>query len=133
MKDLTPSSFGLLIAFFLPGLVALFSLSFWSEQIASWFSTFLRSGTKFDLLGLVVLASLILGLEITLVRWLFFEKLLCRGLRLTPEDFEGLADEHTLPAFRAAIEENYRYHQFWGGIAIVMPIGFVGWSRSIWG
>ncbi|MGH9862382.1 MAG: hypothetical protein ACRD35_03080, partial [Candidatus Acidiferrales bacterium] len=31
-----------------------------------------------------------------------------------------------LTAFRAAVDEHYRYHQFWGGMTLVMPSLYFG-------
>lgn len=34
-------------------------------------------------------------------------------------------------AFRGAVEEHYRYHQFWGSMSIVIPIFYLGWAREM--
>ena len=45
-----------------------------------------------------------------------------------PSDFEEIGtDDSRLSAFRAVVDEHYRYHQFWGGMFFVIPIFFVGW------
>lgn len=76
---------------------------------------------------LVILGALTVGLLVTVFRWILFERLLLRKHHLPEEGFSKLSDSNKLNAFRAAVDEHYRYHQFWGGIAIVMPLGFVGW------
>jgi hypothetical protein len=37
-----------------------------------------------------------------------------------------------LSAFRAAVDEHYRYHQFWGGMAVTLPVVFLGWIKERW-
>ena len=127
MKGLNQSSFGLLIAFFLPGLLGIFAVSFWSDTVAGWVRSVQQPGTNLDLLSTLLLMALALGLELTVVRWVVFEKLLCHKYYLPIEAFEMLDDQETLSGFRTAIEEHYRYHQFWGSTAIALPLGFAGW------
>ena len=133
MKDLSSTSFGLLIAFFLPGLALLVSLAFFVPYIKNLFDTFLTTSSNIGLFFLVILFSLILSLIISVFRWIIFEKIFSKGYQLEPTDFArlgGSADK--LLAFRAAVDENYRYHQFWGGIAFVIPIFILGLLISNW-
>jgi hypothetical protein len=133
VNDVTSTSFGLVIAFFLPGLAAFYSLCYWSSPIDQLFKTFLTTESNVGLFLLVVAAAVIIGLQITLVRWLLFEIWLCRSKKLEPSFFKKLStDEKYLIAFRAVVDEHYRYHQFWGGICIVIPVLVVGWLRESW-
>jgi len=132
MKDVTSTSFGLVIAFLLPGLAALYSLTFWSPYVAGVFNTFKTAESSIGFFLLVVLASLVFGLLVDVARRLFYDYFLCRGYRLGPERFAELGTEGKLTAFRAAVDEHYRYHQFWGGMTVVIPIGFAGWFRNSW-
>lgn len=133
MKDLTSTSFGLFIAFLLPGLVGLFAVSFWFPVMRSLFTTFLTAESNVGLFFLVILASVVVGLEVTVIRWVLFEELLCRPSRLRPEDFANLDSEGKLAAFRACVDEHYRYHQFWGGMTVVIPILYAGWLHYLLG
>lgn len=132
-KDITSTSFGLVIAYLLPGITGLYSLKFWHPMVREVFGKFLNAESNVGLFLIVMLASLILGLHITLFRWLIFECLMCRSYRLNPSDFVELGTEPKLTAFRAAVDEHYRYHQFWGGMCIVLPLGFAGWIKDFWG
>lgn len=132
MKDITSTSFGLVIAFFLPGLVGLYSLSFWSTDMREIFQTFLTVESNIGLFLLIVLMALAIGLMVAAFRWVLFECIICKSIRLIPSDFKALNTEPKLAAFRAAVDENYRYHQFWGGMTIVtMPL-YWGWLKSSW-
>jgi len=128
MKDVTSTSFGLIIAFLLPGLVAVYSSRFWSQRADELLATFETAAANVGLFFFVILVAVATGLQVTLVRWFFFERWLCRDKRLKPEDFARLGtDQAKLAAFRSAVDEHYRYHQFWGGMTVVMPFLFVGW------
>jgi len=131
MKDITAVYFGFIIAYLLPGLTGYYALSFWSSQVRAVFTTFISVNANVGLFFLVVLTSLVIGLQVTVVRWILFEKLCTRLFRLPlplqPAEFAKLGTEGLLEAFRGAVDEHYRYHQFWGGMAVVLPILFSGW------
>lgn len=132
MKDITSTSFGLVIAFLLPGLTGLGGLAFWSTDIGNILKTFLTTESNIGLFFLVMLVGLAFGLEVTLLRWLLFEKWVCSENSLNPEDFKNLADEKKLLAFKAVVDEHYRYHQFWGGIFLVNFIIYPGLINFYW-
>ena len=133
MKDVTSTSFGLIIGFLLPGLVALYSLSFWSPLVETLFLSFLTAQSNVGLFLMVVMAGIAAGLQVTALRWVVFECIICQRDRLRPSEFAALgSSEGKLAAFRAAVDEHYRYHQFWGGVSVVMPLLFVGWLKSTW-
>ena len=128
LKDVTITSFGLLIAYLLPGLVGLYGLSFWAPPLQTAFGIFLTSESNVGLFLIIVLAALVVGLLAHGVRWLIFEVLFSSSTyRLDPSVYAHLSGERKLTAFRTAIDEFSRYHQWWGGVAVVGPIGFVGW------
>ena len=124
------TSFGLLIGFFLPGFAGLFCLRFWSASVDRWFDAVITPSSGVGPLSVVLLISLVVGLQVSLFRWLIFEKWLCRHDRLEEKYFKTLSDEGHLSAFQVVIEQHYRYHQFWGGIAVVIPVGMLGWMLS---
>lgn len=125
-KDVTTTSFGLVIAYLLPGLAGLLSLTFWSSSVNDVFRAFLTTQSSVGLFLLVVTASLIVGLEIGIVRWFIFEYLLCRNVFLTSEDY-ALLQSAKLDSFRVMVDEIYRHSQFFGGMAIVLPLLYLGW------
>jgi hypothetical protein len=132
VKDLTVTSFGLVIAYLLPGLVGLYGLSFWSKKLSQMFSTFLTSESNIGLFLIVVLASLAIGLLANGLRWVAFEMLFFKKHRTQSSFHKTLAGERKLAAYRVVIDETYRYHQWWGGIAFTIPIGYFGWLVGSW-
>ena len=96
------------------------------------FEAFLTAQSSVELFFLIMLAAIVIGLEVAVLRWVLFECWLCGHERLHPADFAELGNEAKLAAFRAAVDEHYRYHQFWGGVSVVMPIAYCGWLRASW-
>jgi hypothetical protein len=126
MKDFTSTAFGLIIAFILPGLLALITCSFWSTRIQLQFDAFTKAQSNGGLFFVVALLALLMGIELSAIRWALFEELICRKIRLRPDEFGALKDDKTAAAFRITIDEHYRYHQFCGGLSPVIPVFFVG-------
>jgi hypothetical protein len=135
MIDITSTSFGLLIANLLPGLVTLFGLSYFLPGLRRLFAAFLNGESNLGLFLLVALASIVVSMQVTLVRWYIFELHLCKKHSLAPKDFEGLGGAGKITAFRAAVDEHYRYHQFFGCMTVALPILLIGWAveNSIFG
>lgn len=129
MKDITSTSFGLVIAYLLPGLAGLYGLTFWSGNLRVIRDSLLQSGTDLGLVLTIVAVALIIGLTANSIRWLVFERLLCSSVRLNAAAFANLLSEHKLAAFLAIIEETFRYHQFMGNTAVLIPFLFLSWMR----
>ena len=121
MKDIGSTSFGLVIAFLLPGFAGMFAMGFWAPPVAQLFSQFLEAESNVGRFLLIIVCSLVVGLEVSLLRWLLFERFLCQKHKREHANYHSLRDQPTLAGFRAAVDEHYRYHQFWGGMAIVTP------------
>lgn len=136
MKDLTTTTFGLIIAYLLPGLFGLYTCSFWSPAISAQFEAFSKAESNAGLFFLVVLFALFVGLQLTAFRWVIFELILCRRNGLKSDEFTHLKTKDQIEAYGVVLDENFRYHQFWGGIAPVVPVFFLGLGRkygvSLW-
>jgi hypothetical protein len=126
VKDVSSTTFGFLIAYLLPGFAGLFAISFFAPPVQRLFSQFVEAESNVGRFLLVILCSLVVGLEVSVARWLLFEKWLCRKHKRDTSKYRHLSNQSKLSAFRAAVDENYRYHQFWGGMAVVTP--FVAWG-----
>jgi len=127
LKDLTSTSFGYIIAFLLPGILGLYALTFWSPQIGALFQPIFNGDAAIGPSAIFLLLALGMGVSVSAVRFVIFEKGVCRKHQLSPKMFEVLAAENKLASFKAAVDEHYRYHQFYGGCVISFPILFVGW------
>lgn len=130
MKEYGYTPFGLVIAFMLPGFAGLYGLSLWFPALNVSLQVVTGPSASIAALLVLVMQSLLLGLEVTLLRWLIFERLLGQSHSFTSKEFQKLSEPETLSAFHMVVEQHYRYHQFWGGLAVVIPIGAAGWLRS---
>jgi|KBSSwiStaDraftv2_1062776.scaffolds.fasta_scaffold36808_3 hypothetical protein len=120
-------NFGALIAFLLPGFLALWGISFSSPEVAAWMakSSTSDSATVGGFLY-ATLASLALGLVISAARWVVIDQLLYSvgGLERPNVSFAKLKDEKVLSAFREAIENHYRYYQYYSHSCIAIAAAF---------
>jgi hypothetical protein len=129
MKDLTSTSFGYLIAYLLPGLFGVYGLSYWCSTVRRFVApTFRDAGLGPSIIFL--LAVLGVGLCINAFRHLVFEQLLCRKHTFPDEVFTKLVLHNRLAAFKTVVDEHYRYHQFYGGLAVTLLILYAGWCRE---
>lgn len=133
MPDVTSTSFGLVIAYLLPGLAGFYTLSLWSHRVDGVLNAFATANSTFGLSLLVVLASLTIGMILTIFEWLIYQKTMDWFRSKTLGDMTVLGKDSTkLAAFRALADEHYRYHQFYAGMTIVIPFLFAGWEHKYW-
>lgn len=137
MSDLTTSiaaSLGYVLAFLVPGssaLLAMFVLTHPGRNILQYLSGY-SSGSVVT--GGLLLAALGLGVFVAVVRWFIFEWLIWRKVKheapFGDDVVEKLALRNRLDAYRLVVIEQYRYHQFCGGVALTLPPLIVGLTLS---
>lgn len=121
MKESISSSFGLLIAFLLPGVVGFHALAFQFPELDDLYTRFLVAESNVGIFFYVVLIALVIGLQITVFRWIVFEEIVFKRIpryKIPGGLYKKLSDDKMLSAFRAAVDELYRYHQCYGGLAV---------------
>ena len=105
--------FGLLIAYVLPGFVALWGLSYQSPLLRQWLTS-PQASVDFPTIGgflYVALASIALGMTLSAVRWLAIDRI---------NEYTGLARpqwddtklQQNLGAYNLLRDIHYRYYQF---------------------
>ena|SRR5439155_12813876 len=123
MKDLTDKNFGVVIAFWLPGFLLLWGLSYSSVDVAAWLVK--SNATETPSIGsflYATVASLALGLLISAVRWAVLDWPLSCGL---PEiDFSKLKDKDIFAAFNGLVENHYRYYQYYSNTLVSVITAF---------
>ncbi len=116
-------NFGITIAFLLPGFIALWALQYLSPTVAAWLSgsgivpeapSWQPSTGSFLL---VVIASLALGMLVSAIRWVIFDRWLYSG-RTADLDWSELPDH--LAAFDYINENHYRYYQYYANSAVAV-------------
>ena len=127
MKDLTSTTFGYLIGFLLPGIFGLYALSVWLPQAGAVLQPMMQPTATVGPSVIFLLISVGMGLCVNALRFIIFEKTLCRNEKLVDENFAFLTKENKLTTFKSVVDEHYRFHQFYGSCAVAVLIFFVGW------
>jgi hypothetical protein len=143
MKDVSDKSFGVVIAFLLPGFVLLWGLSYSSPQVESWLQ--IASAEKGPAIGgflYATLASLALGLLVSAARQIVLDQLLySTGIdRIADGNWAKLKDKDVFVAFNGAIENQYRYYQYYGNTLVAIVVACIVYllhgdpapSRTTW-
>lgn len=109
--------FGLVIAYLLPGFVALVGLAPLSPTVAGW----LAAGAHSDLGTPVyaLLAAMTAGMVVSCFRWLVIDQVhAVTGLGSSRFDARALEAHPT--AFSYLIEQHYRYYQFYANVLVAV-------------
>jgi hypothetical protein len=116
---ISPLNFTGFIAFFLPGFVAFFSLSYISPSIHATFDAALRQESQVGAVFLIFFGSAAAGITISAFRGLVLDPVhFYTGLERQPLDYSKLKDPSVRDAFTAAVENTYRFAQAYGNMAV---------------
>lgn len=127
MDGLSEKNFGLLIAYVIPGVVAVHGLGAVSPTVAQWIAVPPASPTLSGFLFAFV-SSLGVGIFASAVRWLLVDTLHHKtGVRLPSWNYSQL--ENKLVAFHALVISHYRYYQFYANLFVVIPFW---WTLQRW-
>lgn len=124
--DLSARNFGLLIAYVLPGFVALWGLSYVSPTVSGWLAGAGAAGPSVGGFLYVFLASVGCGMTASVVRWALLDTLHHRtGIRMPIFDFSKYQEK--LEAFERISEHHYQYYQFYGNTLVALLIAYPLW------
>jgi hypothetical protein len=130
IRDVTSTTFGLIIAYLLPGLTAFYAMSFWSLRVENWFDRILNGDASVGLIVFVIFGAIVIGLQLSVARTLVFECIICRDCRFDATALAGISEAGKFTAYRMLIDEQLRYHQFWGAMSLAQPVLFYGWITT---
>lgn len=123
MNELSNNNFGLLIAYLVPGFVALWGIGLVSPGVRSLLLVPSPGLTVGGFLYLT-LACAALGVTISTVRWAIIDPIhWITGIRTPRWNFGQLQDN--LAAFNTLVEVHYRYYQFHANMLIAVAILYV--------
>ena len=119
MQDLTRDNFGLLIAYLLPGFVALWGAAYHVEVVRSWLESTPPDAPSIGGFLYVTLASTALGLIVSAARWAVVDRLFARlGVRQPAWDFDLFTER--LAAYEVLVSYHYRYYQFYANMLVAL-------------
>lgn len=124
-------SFGLLIAYVLPGFVLLCGLATVFEPLQLWLlgaeprsSTLAIGGVLY-----VTAASVVAGMILNALRWAVIDTAHHATGLLRPVWNDALLADR-LPAFERLVEDHFRYYQFYGNTALAGLFAAAAWQAS---
>ena len=121
MKTVSSENFGLIIAYLLPGFVALWGVSYFSPTVGSWVTASQQGAPTVAGFMYVTLASLAAGVTVSAVRWATIDQLHhATGIRPPAWKFVNL--EGKLQGYRTLIENHYRYYQFYSNMFVAAAL-----------
>ena len=127
--DFSGRNFGLLIAYVIPGFIALWGLSWTYEPVRLWLQGAAPSGPTFGGALYVVMASVACGLIANAFRWVFVDQLHHRTGLPHPDWDDSHLQEH-LEAFDYLVENHYRFYQFYGASLVATLAAYAAWRLS---
>lgn len=129
MADLTGKNFGLLIAYLIPGFLVVSTFSKYSQTTRIWMGADLATAPTVGGFLYITLASIAAGLAVSTVRWLILDFVHHHtGIPRPAWDFSNL--QPNLAAFEAAVENHFRYYQFYGNVLIALCLSVATGTAS---
>ena len=126
MREVSLGNFGFLVAYLVPGSVALFGLQRFVPDSQAWLHASASDAPTVGGFLYVTLASLVIGLTVSTVRWMVIDRVLhLTGVRQEALAFAKL--QQNLEAFVYLVEGHYRYYQFYANMAVSMAILYAAW------
>lgn len=126
MAELSARNFGLLIAYLIPGFLALWGLSFFSPTVADWLRGSGAAGPSVGGFLFVLLASIAAGMTVSGIRWAVLDRFhAATGLKRPHLNFGNLPGK--LDVFEQINEHHYRYYQFYGNALVALLFAYPTW------
>ncbi len=126
IKDVTTTSFGLIVAYLLPGLVGLYTISLYAKGVRALFA---HPNEAVGFL-LLLLFALLVGVLVNGVRALIHDALIHYkvGKPFGAAYFNKIDNSDKLACFMAVLDEYFRVFQFFGSLAVISPPLYIGWA-----
>jgi hypothetical protein len=127
--DILNRQFGLVIAFLLPGFVALAGVAPLVPTVAGWLHA--DQMASFGAPVYALLAATAAGMVVSCFRWLLLDRIFALTGVPTPA-FNAQAIEERLVAFNYLVESHYRFFQFYANtlVAVVWTYSIHRWLRT---
>ena len=114
-KSIAPISFNILIAYLLPGFIALYGLTYISPAVKQVFNAVLIKDSQIGASFLLLLGATAAGVIISGVRGNIIDQCMTWfGVSKPDIDYEKMSDQNIREAFDIIINEQYRYAQSYG-------------------
>jgi hypothetical protein len=122
--ELSSRNFGLVIAYLIPGFVALLVLADRSATVQGWLDTSGKDASTVGGFLYAVLASLAAGVTLSAMRWASIDQVHhATGISKPNWRLSGL--QENLSAFEFLRDSHFRYHQFYGNTLVALCFALV--------
>jgi hypothetical protein len=98
-RDVTSTTFALIIAYLLRGLTAFDGLSFLSQRVSNWFHPIFNGNASGGLIIFIIFGGIVIGLQLSAVRWLIFEEVVCRDCRFDAPLLSAISEPGRFAAY----------------------------------
>jgi hypothetical protein len=123
MREVSNNNFGLLIAYVIPGYVALWGAASFSATVQSWLGVLPASGPTVSGFLHVTVASVGAGVFASTVRWLLIDTIHFRtGVPRRDWDYSAL--QENMAAFEFMVANQYRYYQFFSNTLVSLTFAY---------
>jgi hypothetical protein len=127
--ELSDKNFGIIIAYILPGFVALWGVSHFSATVESWIGASQQGSPTVAGFMYVTLASLGTGLTVSGIRWAVIDSIhRLTGLRRPAWKLVNLDDK--LQGFLTLNEAHYRFYQHYSNMFVAVAFTYSAWLVS---
>jgi len=111
VRETSSLNFGLIIAYLVPGFVALWGASYHSPTVRAWLAADPHNAPGVGGLLYATIGAIAVGVILSAFRWALIEPLHHR-MGVTPPDWDFSLLDSRLSAYQAMVEQHFRYHQF---------------------
>src|SRR5579862_3337065 len=131
MTETSGRQFGLLIAYVLPGFIALVGMMPIFPIVGQWLRPVTQDGLGIGPPAYALLAAISLGLILSCFRWLSIDQL-HRLMGATPPKWDDKRLDSVLRGFDYLVQNHFRYYEFCGNtlIAILWTYGVNRFMRT---
>lgn len=124
VKHSLENDFGLVIAYVVPGAVALWGAGYLFPPIRAWFGASADSGPSIGGFLFVTLGAIGAGVLVSAVRWAVVDRIYhATGIREPRWNFSRLPGR--LHAFLGVVENHYKFFQFYANSLVALTFTFV--------
>ena len=107
-KEFISTLFGLLVAYLLPGLLAITSVAFFYEPIEKQLLTVTGATAPSGISVFLFLAAVLAGVQLNVVRWAIYVKLVGKKHALSPKAMAALGHPKRAEQYRLFVEQILR-------------------------
>ncbi len=130
MRDVTSHNFGLLIAYILPGMTALWGASYFSPTIRVWLGSAPADAPTVGGFLYLTIAATAAGLVASTVRWAVIDTLHhLTGVPRPKWNFSRL--QRNISAFNLIVEHQYRYYQSYSNMVVSLVFLYAARRSSL--